>query len=222
VSASRSGWTSGLQHVDQVFEILRSHDEVRTRPEASDRSEVSAAGKIAMVLLVAALSIKSTRREVGEARPGASKLTPGDAQGRLAVSLKVSSTCRRQQVAKPFNEALGRGGDWARCVVLGTTNWNDDLSRNILDRLEGVDTQRTGDGAAERATALPTPGSREAKSLFTVTSRLVSPIDRACRLLACNAVVQLIQRLDRAAGPSPKVTLTAAPPLKELKVKACR
>ena len=63
------------------------------------------------------------------------------------------------------------------------------------------------------------PRVDEAKSLLVVIVSLPVESTVALRLLACSAALSWSRVLTVPLVPSPKVTLTAAPPLKEVKVK---
>src|SRR5512140_3232439 len=88
-------------------------DRLEPKAEASDRSELLALARLAMTLLVAALSMKSvpgTRLE--RPRLAASKLTPVMLRIDLPVSLKVSFSVSPPSRLMPLNEA-----SWAVVVI---------------------------------------------------------------------------------------------------------
>jgi hypothetical protein len=88
-------------------------DRFEPSAEASDRSELLAVARLAMTLLVAALSMKSvpvTRFE--RPRLGASKLTPLMLRVDLPVSLKVSFSVSPPSRLMPLNDE-----SWAVVVI---------------------------------------------------------------------------------------------------------
>ncbi len=157
-----------------------------------------------MTLLVAALSMKSVPlTRLARPRLAASKLTPVMLRVDLPVSLKVSFSVSPPSRLMPLNEA-----SWAvvviwghDAVVLAHQVAADGLRLQVGDRcLWRRPGQRAGDGSADRTARFERPEGRGSVVVAGGDHQFAGRIDGRLQVVGLQLGVQLIQRLDRAAG----------------------
>src|SRR3954451_15765285 len=197
---------------------------VRFEPsaEACDRKVVLALLRFDRTLLVAELSMKSVPEfNFARPRPEELKVTPTMLMVDLPVSLDVSFRVSPPSRLTPLNEA---SWDvvliWSRMLLY----WATRLARVVC--ATGSATGAAGMVKVCVVVSVPPieppdvpPSVEDAKSFEAEICSLPLASTVAVRLLACSAELSWASDLTVPLVPSPKVTLTAAPPLKEVKVK---